>query len=212
MVELLLTTATLSDNVLVTLSASRCGSKRCRQLCIPPVLKGREERLILQNFGEYKGWKMQSCASIKCYCWPCALSGETRSVSPISLASETMMISVELHALWMIIFGNETIVKNRTIMSSEWSLDWWSLRYLMHVFSSLIINIYLIELLQLPWSTCRLWYLSGLAIFLEASVDFSFLGDISLLLFLSPWTILTNCSSEEPIPLNLKAGIVFALS
>ena len=82
----------------------------------------------------------------------------------------------------------------------------------MHVFSSLIINIYLIKLLQLPWSICLLWYLSGLAVFLEASVDFSLLSDIPLLLFLSPWAILANSSSEEPTPLDLKAGIVFALN
>ena len=38
--------------------------KALQQLCIPPVLTGRKERLILQDFGEYKGWKMQGVVQV----------------------------------------------------------------------------------------------------------------------------------------------------
>lgn len=42
------------------------------------------------------------------------------------------------------------------------------------------------QVVQLPKSVCLLWYFSGLAIFLEASVGFSFVQDISSFLSLSP--------------------------
>lgn len=133
--------------VLVTLWAPCC----MWHAAAPPHLL-RETHFT--GLREHEGWEMHGAVHVLG-----VIAGpepEQRSTFCVTLQQDSRdcngEISVELYALyiWRITLGNETIIKNRPIMSCRWSLGWWSPQYFMHVVLSPIVNTYLIKLYNSP--------------------------------------------------------------
>lgn len=120
-----------------------------QQLCIPPVLKGGQESVILRDFWKCKGWKMERAMwALNAAAGPVPWAEKHVQCHQLEFRDQESYTSIKLHGPQMITLHNKTIIKNRTIMSSTWFLGWlifW--HFFFCIFSCLIINIYLIELL-----------------------------------------------------------------